>query len=154
MHSIASQVAAIASQVPPTFSTMSSFHFELLLCLNGHPVPVVKQTLRTIDPYELAENLEHFNSEEMVEADLVSFKATAEHWWIHQALTLPNKWWVLHSSKIPLLLEIRELIKAKKASQGSSSRLPKQPDSLVLLKVRSKILVVQNSTSQMRRYQV
>ena len=56
---------------------------------------------------------------------------------------------MLHSSKIPLLLEIRELIKAKKASQGSSSRLPKQQDCFVLLKVRNRILCIQNSTFTM-----
>ena len=96
---------------------MSSFHFELLLCLNGHPVPMVKQTLHAIDPYGLAESLEHLNLEEEMEADLVSFKGSAEHWWIHQALDLPTKWWVLHNNKISLLLEMRELIKTNKASQ-------------------------------------
>ena len=110
---------------------------------------MVKQTLLAIDPYGFAEGLEHLNLEEEMEADLVSFKGSAEHVWIHQALGLPTKWWVLHSSKIPLLLEIRELIKAKKASQGSSSRLPQQQGCLVLLKVRNRILFIQNSTTQM-----
>ena len=77
-----------------------------------------------IDP-ELAESLEGLALEEM-EADLVSFESSAEHWWIHQALGLPSKWWVLHNNKIPLLLEIRELIKAKK--KVALSRLAKQPD--------------------------
>ena len=83
---------------------------------------MVKQTLLAIDPYGLAEGLEHLNLEEEMQADLVSFKGSAEHWWIHQALGLPTTWWVLHSSKIPLLLVIRDIIKAKKASQGQSSR--------------------------------
>ena len=34
---------------------MSSFHFEFLLCLNGHPVPMVKNMLIVIDHYALAE---------------------------------------------------------------------------------------------------
>jgi hypothetical protein len=29
---------------------MSSFYFEFLLCRNGHPLPIVKQTLPVIDP--------------------------------------------------------------------------------------------------------
>ena len=51
------------------------------------------------------------------------------------------------SNKISVLLEIRELIRANK--NGSSSRLPKQPGCLVLLKVRNRLLFIQNSTSQM-----
>ena len=74
------------------------------------------------------------------------FKLCAEQRWIHQALDLPSKWWVLHSSKIPLLLEIRELIKAM--NKASSSRLPKQTDCLVLFKVRNRLLYIQSSTNQ------
>ena len=62
-------------------------------------------------------------------------------------MDLPTKWWVLHNNKIPLLLEIRELIKANK--KASSSRRPKQSDCLVLLKVRNRLLFIQNSTNQM-----
>ena len=50
---------------------------------------MVKQTLTVIDP-GLAEGLEGLALEEM-EAGLVSFKSSAEHWWIHQALDLPLK---------------------------------------------------------------
>ena len=115
---------------------MSFFHFEFLFCLNGHRAPTVKQTLFVIDP-GLADGLEGLALEEM-EADLVSFKSSAEHGWIHQALDLPSKWWLLHSSKIPLLLQIRELRKAKK--KASSRRLPKQSDCLVRLKVTNRLL--------------
>ena len=94
----------------------------------------------------MAESLETLALEEM-EADLVSFNSCAEHWWIHQVLDLPSKWWVLRSSKTTLLLEIRELVKAK--NKTSSSRLPKQADCLVRLTVRNRLLVMQNSTSHM-----
>ncbi len=100
-----------------TVNTMSSFHFELLLCLNGHPTPMVNQTLLAIGPYGLAEDLEHVNLEEDMEADMVSFKGSARHCWIHQALALPTKWWVLRNNHIPLLLEMRELVKATRAIQ-------------------------------------
>ena len=49
---------------------MSSFHFEFFLCLNGHPVPMLRQTLLVID-LGLAEGLEGLALEDM-EADLVS----------------------------------------------------------------------------------
>ena len=124
---------------------MSSFHFEFLLCLNGHTVPMVKQTLFVID-LGWAEGLEGLVLEEM-EADLVPFKSSGEHWWIHQALDFPSKWWVLHSSNIPWLFRIRELIKAKK--KALSNRLPKQPDCLVLLNVSDRLLFLQNSTNQL-----
>ena len=74
---------------------MSPFHFEFLLCLNGHPVPMVKNTLPVIDHYALAEAE---GLEEEMKVDLVTFKGSAKHWWIHQNLDLPTKWWVLHSS--------------------------------------------------------
>ena len=80
---------------------MSFFHFELFLCLNGRPVPMVKQTLLAIDPYGLAEGLEHLNLEEEMEADLASFEGSSEDWWIHQALDLPTKRWVLRNNNIP-----------------------------------------------------
>ena len=113
---------------------MSSFHFELGLCLHSHIAPMVKQTLIGIGSYGLAEGLDHLNLEEETEADLVSFKGSAEHWWTHQALDLPSKSWVLHNNKIPLILRIRERANAKQ--KAAPSRLPKQPDCLVLLKVR------------------
>ena len=79
---------------------MSSFHFEFLLCLNGQPVLMLKQTLPVIDPYGLAKGLDRLALEEM-EADLVSFKSSAVHRWINQALDLPSKWWVLRNNKTP-----------------------------------------------------
>ena len=99
---------------------------------------MVKQTLHAIDPGS-AESLECLAFEEM-EADLVSFKCSAEYWWTHQALDLPSQWWVLHSNNIPLFLVMRELIKANQ--KASSSRQPKQSDCLVRLSVRNKLLFI------------
>ena len=58
----------------------------------GHPVPMAQPTLLATDPYGLAEGLEHLNLEEEMDADLVSFKGSAEHWWTQQALDLLTKW--------------------------------------------------------------
>ena len=99
---------------------MSSFHFELLLCLNGHPVPMVKQTWLAIGTYGWAECLDHLSLKEEMEAGLVSFSCSAEHWWIYQALGLPTKWWVLRNNKIPVLLQMRELIKAKRSRPSAN----------------------------------
>ena len=93
---------------------------------------MLKQTVFPIDPSRLTEGLDHLNVEGEMEADFVSFKGSAEHWWIRKALDLPTKCWLLHSSKILVLLGIRELINARKASQGSSSRLPRQQGCWVL----------------------
>ena len=100
---------------------------------------MLKKPLLAIDHYALAEAE---GLEDEMEADLVSFKSGAEHRWIHQALGPPSKWWVLRSNKVPMLLEIRELIRAKK-TKASSSRLPKQSDCLVRLKVRSRLIFIQ-----------
>ena len=124
---------------------MATLNFELLLCLNGMPVPVVKETMPVVDPYQMAGDFGHLNLEEDLEVDLVSLKASADVLWLRKALDLPHRWWLLKSSQLPLLQEIKYLIKAKKPSQGSSSRLPKQQSCLELLKVRDRILMVQNS---------
>ena len=97
---------------------MATLNFEVLLCLNGVPVPVVKETMPIIDPYQLVGDFEHLSLEEDLEVDLVSFKASADVLWLRKALELPHRWWLLKSSQLPLLQEIKELIKAKKLNHG------------------------------------
>lgn len=128
---------------------MSTLNLQLLLCLDGVALPVVKESLPIIDPYELAGNLENISLEEDLPVDLLSFKASGDVHWLMPALGMPLRWWLSNSLQLALLQEIRDLIKDKKPSQGASKRLPKQQSSLVLLKVRGRILIMQNSQSLM-----
>ena len=79
--------------------------------------------------------------EEPVEISLVSFKATADMWWFLKPLKLDSKWCKFHHGQIPLLLEIRQVIKSMKNKIGD--RLPREHGSMVILKVRERILFVQ-----------
>ena len=126
---------------------MALLTLELLLCLDGVALPVVKETLPIIDPYELGGNLEQLSLEEELPVDLLSFKASGDVHWLMPALGMPLRWWVSNSLQLALLQEIRDLIKDKKPSQGASRRMPKMQAHLVLLKVRGRILIMQNSQS-------
>jgi len=130
---------------------MDPFDFQLRLCLGSHVVPVVEETHPVLDPHNLGAELEFLDVDDSLEVSLVSLKATGNLVWLEKALSLPARWWVKHSSKIPLLKEIREVIKDKKPSpsQGSKSRLPREPSALVILKIRERVLLMQNSSSQM-----
>ena len=124
---------------------MSTLNLQLLLCLDGMALPVVKQSLPIIDPYSLAGNLEDLDLEENLPVDLLSFKATGDVHWLMPALGMPLRWWSSNSCQFALLQEIRDLIKDKKSLKGGSQRMPKMQAFLVLLKVRGRILIMQNS---------
>ena len=124
---------------------MSTLNLQLLLCLDGVALPVVNQSLPIIDPYSLAGNLEDLDLEENLPVDLLSFKASGDVHWLMPALGMPLRWWSSKSCQLALLQEIRDLIKDKKPLKGASQRMPKQQAFLVLLKVRGRILIMQNS---------
>ena len=123
--------------------SMAILDVKFRLTLNDFAVPVVKKTMPVIDPYQLSEGLD-MNFEDEVEISLLSLKATADMTWLQKALKLHHRWWVRNHSHIPLLLEIRELIKKNKVYKGSGARLPREHESMVLLKVRERIICVQN----------
>ena len=116
---------------------MSTLNFQLLLCLDGVSVPVVKETLQVIDPYDLGGDPQmNLDLDQNLAVDLVSFKASADVHWLMPSLGLALRWWVLNCTQLPLLQEIKDLIKVKKLPQ-LPDHLPKQQCSLVLLKVRA-----------------
>ena len=126
------------------FCIMAKFEVENLMCLNGVVVPKVTATMAVCDPYNLAGNLQ-LDVEKKLEVDLVSFKVTADTLWLCKACGFHKKWWIQNSSKLPLLQEIKDLIKHNKPQKGQTlQRLPRYPDSLVPLRVRGKVLLVQN----------
>ena len=113
------------------------------LVLNDVVVPLEKKTMNIMDPYQLAEGLD-LDLEEPMEMSLVSFKCIADMWWFLKPLKLGSHWWKSHTRHIPLLLEIRDLVKNNKVKQGAGARLPREQHSMVILKVRERILFVQN----------
>ena len=107
------------------------------LCVNDQVVPLEQRVLAGVDPYYL--NGPDFDEE--LQASLVHFKCTSEMTWLEKALEKPARWWVCNAQKIPLLEEIKTLIKAKKPKKG----LPRNHKCLLALKVRGKIFYVVNN---------
>ena len=112
------------------------------LCLNDQVVPVQTKTCAIVDPYELMGGLDLDMEETQV--SLVCFHGRADISWLTQGLELTVKWWVRHCNRIPLILEIRERIKAKKNKKEPANR-----KCLVALQVRGKTIFVVNDTHTM-----
>ena len=109
------------------------------LCLNDHVVPVQTKVCAIVDPYELMEGLDL--DLEDTEVSLVYFHATSDMSWLMKSLGKPVKWWIHNWNRIPLILEIRERIKAKK-----NKKEPANHKCLVALQIRGKTLFVVNDT--------
>ena len=112
------------------------------LCLNDQVVPAQTKKCAIVDPYELIGGLD-LNLED-TEVSLVCFHGTADMSWLMKCLEMPVKWWVHNWNRIPLILEIREGIKAKK-----NKKEPANHKCLVALQVRGKTLFVVNDTHTM-----
>ena len=65
---------------------MSTLNIELLLCLDGIALPVVKDSMPLIDPYSLAGDLEDLDLDENLEVDLLSFKGSGDVHWLMPTL--------------------------------------------------------------------
>ena len=128
---------------------MATLDFKLTWTLNGVGVPLEKKTMSLLDHHHLAVDLvPHLEDiDEEVEMSLVSFKDSADMRWLLKALKLGAKWWIAHCGQLPLLREIRKIIKDQKTTKGGGCRLPRQSDSMVLIKVRERFLFVQNISS-------
>ena len=92
------------------------------LCLNDHVVPVQTKNCSIVDLYELTEGLDL--DLEDTEMSLVRFGGTPDMSWLMKSLGMPVKWWIHNWNRIPLILEIRELIKAKKNPDQVNQRIP------------------------------
>ena len=112
------------------------------LCLNDQVVPAQTKVCAIVDPYELMEGLD-LDLEE-TEVSLVCFHGTADMSWLMKCLEMPVKWWIHNWNRIPLILEIRSGIKAKK-----NKKEPANHKCLVALQVRGKTLFVVNDTHTM-----
>lgn len=112
------------------------------LCLNDQVVPAQTKVCAIVDPYELMEGLD-LDLEE-TEVSLVNFHGTANMSWLMKCLEMPVKWWIHNWNRIPLILEIRERIKAKK-----NKKEPANHKCLVALQVRGKTIFVVNDTHTM-----
>ena len=110
------------------------------LCLNDQVVPAQTKVCAIVDPYQLLTLGLDLDLEE-TEVSLVCFHGTADMSWLMKCLAMPVKWWVHNWNRIPLILEIRNGIKAKK-----NKKEPANHKCLVALQIRGKTLFVVNDT--------
>ena len=128
--------------------------FKLTWTLNGLEVPLEKRAAAVVDPENLAGEAPGAGQVfahpcARAQFTLVNLKASADMGWFYKALGLRLKWWKEKRARLPLLLEIRQSIKERKgrAFAGSTRRLPRESEAMTLVKVRGKVLWVQNRSN-------
>ena len=80
---------------------------------------------------------------------LVSLKGTGKATWLTKALGLPARWWSQNHHRVPILLEVLELIRSGKPQTGRAGRMPKQHKRLVQLHIRGRDIWFQNKSECM-----
>ena len=112
------------------------------LCLNDWALPVEKKTLHLQDPDGLALDEHQVDENDELTVNLIHFGASKNLRWLEQALKLPARWWVLNSTRILVLIEIRNAIKDSRKHYQKRQQVINQD--LLLIQLRGKILCVQN----------
>ena len=90
---------------------MAQFDIQRALCVNGVAVPVKRGVHGIVDPYSLSEL-----GLDCMSVSLVKFATKNEpgHSWLFKVLKLPCFGWWKNTVRIPLFLEVLQLIRAKK----------------------------------------
>ena len=109
------------------------------VCLGDSAIPLREQCLDFHDLHTLAEG--DLDGQVFL---LLSLKASGDLRWLERGFKLSAKWWVRNHMRVPLLKEIRQAIETKKSRSGGGSRLPKLANTLVAIKIREKVILVQN----------
>ena len=122
---------------------MPAMKAEFCLVLNGKVVPVEKVNMPWMDPFGLAPD--SLDEDQPLEVSLVDIKSTGDIHWICSSLEVTQRWWRSFQQKVPLLMEILELIKSKRIYKGAASRAPKQHKSLLPLQIRNKTMWFANN---------
>ena len=69
--------------------------------------------------------------------------------WLTKALGLPDsEWWGQNMDRVPLLLEILQLMRETMPAQGSDASMPRNPKYLLPLQVRRRILWLQHDPQE------
>ena len=121
---------------------------EYKLCINDQVVPVEEKSFTFVDPYDLVSETQNLDLEERRDLKVMSFKGRSDLGWCDRALKLPARTLIRNLNDLPLINEIKDLIRnIKKANQkGPKARQATEWKSLVLLKVRDRLLLCQNTT--------
>ena len=123
------------SKMPPQLEV------QRRVCLNEYAVPQEHDSLPWVNPFALASDEPDF-----LDVSLVSFKASGNLIWLQKSLELPSRWWLRHHHRVPLIIEILDLIRSQKATTGAAARLPRTRACLLPLQIRGKVLWFKNDS--------
>ena len=123
------------SKMPPQLEV------QRRVCLNEYAVPQEHDSLPWVNPFALASDEPDF-----LDVSLVSFKATGNLIWLEKSLELPSRWWLRHHHRVPLIIEILDLIRSQKATTRAAARLPRTRECLLPLQIRGKALWFKNDS--------
>ena len=90
---------------------MAPFDIQRALCVNNVVVPATRGVHATLDPYDLFPSIS-----DCLHVSLVHFKAQ-DPWMVRTLQDCTRAWWVKNCVNIPLLQEVTQLVRAKKAKR-------------------------------------
>ena len=123
---------------------------ELKWCLGYQAVPLEFKTMLFVNLHHLddAWAVENHDSDFGWQTHLHA--TIKEVLWLQRNLKLPTKWWVLNCHRIPLLLEMAEQIReAKPKGNKVADQYKREPNVVVAIKLRGKVLFVRNLTTSL-----
>ncbi len=126
------------SLVLSTCGSATMATFSEAITVNGHLVPSELMTAPVVDPHSLCGNMD---THKEMEVDVVDFSFRANVTWLfgpRAPIKKTYSWWRANNKDIPLLKEIREVVKA--AGKGEPRK------TFVFVQVRNKTLLFANET--------
>ena len=124
---------------------MGSFSLRERLCLRDEIVPLVKKEEYFSDMHCVAPAMPGATYKWSL-LDLATTRKPYHMRWLEQGLGLPCQWWRNEqASVLPLLQEMRQAICSTRVSKGPRCRLPRQPNIVVAIKVRGRLLYLKNT---------
>ena len=124
---------------------------ELKWCLGYQAVPLEFKTMLFVNLHQLEDEWVVEHHDEDFGWQCLKLHATIkEVLWLQRNLNLPTKWWVLNCHRIPLLLEMAEQIReAKPKGNKVADQYKREPNVVVAIKLRGKVLFVRNLTTSL-----
>ena len=117
------------------------FKLEHRLCLNGLPLPLQTAKMDLEDLHKVAGG-----DQEDQDFVLLSIKASGEVHWLEKALNVRARFWRTNHAHIPLMQEMSKAIDDGKVRKGARGRLSRMVQAVVGIKVRNKVVLVQNKS--------
>ena len=125
---------------------MASLKIQKRLALNSRCVPMTEAQMLMADPLNLQGSLPSaFDDTKLYNCNIVSFGTAAKMAWFLKVLKLKQQWWRKHAHKIQLIQDICKVLRnTKEKFKGNAARLPREPQAVMIMKVRERLIFVIN----------